>query len=269
VPFGKSDQKKGLFITIDANIGAGKTNACHAIASAATASGWPAQVLEEPTHHPMFNHFLERYYEDLQSGKNTGGGFAMQMFMLCQRYEQHRLAVEQAWGTKGTVVVQDRPIYGDTVFATTAMERGFMTKEEYQLYVDLYRNMSRDMMPPDIFVFLDVSPEECFERMAERGRSEEVGVPLDYLKQLYDNYQKLIGEMRRRGVRVLTVDWSGFGPPVEIWNNIKSMVMSGDSWYENLSFSLTKEPRVPIMPNASGASTATKKKQKGKSKKAK
>lgn len=240
--------RRGLFITIDANIGAGKTNACHAISSAAMASGWPARVLEEPTHHPKFTHFLARYYEDLRTGKNTGGAFAMQMFMLCQRYEQHRLAVEQAWGTQGIVVVQDRPIYGDTVFATTAMERGFMTAEEYYLYVDVYRNMSRDVMPPDVFVFLDVSPEECYERMSTRGRSQEEGVPLDYLRQLYNNYQKLLGEMRRRGVRVLTVDWSGFGPPVEIWKNILKLVDSEDTWYEKLTFSLTKAPRVPLMP---------------------
>ena len=249
--FEKRTEDRGLFITIDANIGAGKTNACHAIASAATASGWPAQVLEEPTHHPQFNHFLERYYKDLQTETNTGGGFAMQMFMLTQRYEQHRLAVELAWGSQGKIVVQDRPIYGDTVFATTAMERGFMTPEEYQLYVDVYKNMSRDVMPPDIFVYLDVSPEECHDRMHSRGRSQENGVPLDYLQQLYGNYQKLLGEMRRRGVRVLTVDWSGFGPPVEIWKNIREMVNSHDSWYEELTFGLTKQPRVPLVPRNS------------------
>ena len=240
------NERNGLFIAIDANIGAGKTNACHAIASAAMSEGVTTRVMEEPTHHPKFNHFLQRYYDDLQSGNNTGGGFAMQMFMLCQRYEQHRLAVEQAWGSNGITVIQDRPIYGDTVFATTAMERGFMTAEEYDLYVDVYRNMSRDVMPPDVFVYLDVSPEECFDRMHSRGRSEEDGVPLDYLKQLYDNYQKLLKEMRRRGVRVLTVDWSGFGPPVEIWKRIKKLVQSETTWHEELSFSLAKEPRVPI-----------------------
>ena len=85
--------------------------------------------------------------------------------------------------------------------------------------------------------------------MHSRGRSEEDGVPLDYLKQLYDNYQKLLAEMRRRGVRVLTVDWSGFGPPVEIWKRIKKLVGSETTWYEELSFSLAKEPRVPIAPN--------------------
>ena len=152
--FGENKSRKGLFVAIDANIGAGKTNACHAIASAAMGSGYRCEVLEEPTHHPKFEHFLNRYYEDLKTGNNTGGAFAMQMFMLCQRYEQHRLAVEKAWGESGIVIVQDRPIYGDTVFATTAMERGFMTREEYDLYVDVYRNMSRDVMPPDIFISL-------------------------------------------------------------------------------------------------------------------
>ena len=242
------DGKQGLFITVDANIGAGKTNACHAISSAALSSGWPAKVFEEPTHHPQFNHFLSHYYRDLQSGQNTGGGFAMQIFMLCKRYEQHRLAVESAWGDQGIAVIQDRPIYGDTVFATTAMERGFIDKEEYELYVDIFKNMSRDVMPPDIFVYLDVPPEECHRRMANRGRSQEEGVPLDYLQHLDENYKKLIQEMRRRGVKVLTVDWQEFGPPVVLWNNILKMVNAADSWYEQLTFSFAKQPRMPIMP---------------------
>ena len=240
-------RQQGLFVAIDANIGAGKTNACHAVASAASTGGWPARVLEEPTSHPKFNHFLTHYYDDLRTGVNTGGGFAMQMFMLCQRYEQHRLAVELAWGSNGTVVVQDRPIYGDTVFATTAMERGFMTKEEYELYVDVFRNMSRDVMPPDIFVFLKVSPEDCYQRMAVRARNQEEGVPLDYLQHLDRNYELLIQEMRRRGVRVLVVDWQEFGPPVELWKHILQMAHSPDSWYEQLTFSFAKHPRMPIM----------------------
>ncbi len=243
--------QKGLFITVDANIGAGKTNVCHAIASAATTSGWPAKVLEEPTHHPKFGHFLSHYYDDLKTGKNTGGGFEMQMFMLCQRYEQHRLAVEMAWGSQGIVVVQDRPIYGDTVFATTAMEQKFMTKEEYELYVDVFRNMSRDIMPPDLFIYLFVKPEECFRRMNIRKRKEETGVPLEYLKHLDLNYRKLIKEMRRRGVKVLVVDWSEFGPPVELWHKILKMIGSDEQWYEQLTFSFAKTPRMPVAGSSS------------------
>jgi deoxyadenosine/deoxycytidine kinase len=242
-------KKEGLFITVDANIGAGKTNTCHALASASSSRGRQTRVLEEPTHTDKFKHFLSHYYNDLITGRNTGGGFEMQMFMLCQRYEQHKLAVELAWGENGIVVIQDRPIYGDTVFATTAMERGFMTREEFDLYIDVFRNMSRDIMPPDIFVYLNVSPEECHRRMNTRSRTEEEGVPLDYLQHLDGNYQKLVNEMRRRGIRVLEVDWHEFGPPVELWNKILAMIDSNDSWYEQLSFAFAKEPRIPIMPN--------------------
>jgi len=245
-----SVKKDGLFITVDANIGAGKTNACHALASASSSRGRQTRVLEEPTHTDRFKHFLSHYYNDLITGKNTGGGFEMQMFMLCQRYEQHRLAVERAWGENGITIIQDRPIYGDTVFATTAMERGFMTQEEFDLYFDVFRNMSRDIMPPDIFVYLNVSPEECHRRMNTRSRSEEEGVPLDYLQHLDRNYKKLVNEMRRRGTRVLEVDWHEFGPPVVLWNKILGMTGSDESWYEQLSFSFAKQPRIPIMPNA-------------------
>ena len=132
-------KKEGLFITIDANIGAGKTNACHALASASSSAGRKTKVLEEPTNTEKFKHFLSHYYNDLITGKNTGGGFEMQLFMLSQRYEQHKLAVELSWGEKGIIVIQDRPIYGDTVFATTAMERGFMKQEEFDLYVDVFQ----------------------------------------------------------------------------------------------------------------------------------
>ena len=62
-------------------------------------------------------------------------------------------------------------------------------------------------MPPDIFVYLNVSPEECHRRMNTRSRTEEEGVPLDYLQHLDRNYTKLVNEMRRRGIRVLEVDW--------------------------------------------------------------
>ena len=240
-------RRQGLFITVDANIGTGKTNACHAICSAASASGSPARVLEEPTNHPKFAFFVKRFYDDLRSGKNTGGGFSMQLFMLCQRYEQHRLAVELSWGEKGIVVVQDRPIYGDTVFATTAMERGFMTQQEYELYIEVFRNMSRDVMPPDIYIYLDVPPEICYKRMASRARTEEEGVPLDYLQHLDRNYKLLIQEMRRRGVKVMVIDWQEFGPPVEIWKQILKMTGSSDLWYEQLAFSFAKHSTMPII----------------------
>ena len=83
--------------------------------------------------------------------------------------------------------------------------------------------------------------------MAIRARNQEEGVPLDYLQHLDRNYELLIQEMRRRGVRVLVVDWQEFGPPVELWKHIVQMAHSPDSWYEQLTFSFAKHPRMPIL----------------------
>lgn len=127
-----------------------------------------------------------------------------------------------------------------------------MTSQEFDLYVDVFRNMSRDVMPPDIFVFLDVPPEECHNRMSSRAREQEAGVPLDYLQHLDRNYKLLIQEMRRRGVRVMVIDWLEFGPPVDIWKQILRMAGSSDTWYEQLTFSFAKHPRLPVMPGAGG-----------------
>jgi len=103
-------------------------------------------------------------------------------------------------------------------------------------------------MPPDIFVYLDVSPEECHRRMNSRAREQEAGVPLDYLEHLDKNYRLLLQEMRRRGVRVMVIDWKEFGPPVDVWKQILRMAVSSDSWYEQLAFSFAKHPRMPVMP---------------------
>jgi deoxyadenosine/deoxycytidine kinase len=124
-----------------------------------------------------------------------------------------------------------------------------MTRQEFELYVDVFRNMSRDVMPPDIFVYLDVAPEECHRRMNSRAREQESGVPLDYLQHLDKNYKLLLQEMRRRGVRVMVIDWKEFGPPVDVWKQILRMAISSDSWYEQLAFSFAKHPRMPVMPN--------------------
>ena len=231
---------RGLYIAIDANIGAGKTNAAHALASVALSRGKRVRVLEEPTNTSRFSYFLSRYYEDLKSGVHRGAGFAMQLYMLSQRHAQHRLAVELAW-CDGMTVIQDRPIHGDVVFARTARDRGFMSPEEFELYEDTYTNMARDLMPMDLFVYLDVSPEECFARMEARKRPEEEGVPLDYLQALDQGYKSLIEEMKRRGVKVLTLNWAEFGPPVDTWKKIEAATEVRDPF----SVGLAKHRETP------------------------
>jgi hypothetical protein len=52
---------------------------------------------------------------------------------------------------------------------------------------------------------------------------------------------------------VMVVDWQEFGPPVELWKRILRMVVSSDSWYEQLTFSFNKHPRMPLATEGEAA----------------
>lgn len=56
-------------------------------------------------------------------------------------------------------------------------------------------------------VYLQTTPEVVYERMKQRGRSEETSVSLDYLKQLHDLHENwLIHGVRHRPAPVLVLN---------------------------------------------------------------
>jgi deoxyadenosine/deoxycytidine kinase len=77
----------GLFIVVEANIGAGKTEFCHMLGRVREAYDGPTKVLFEPVAKPRFKRLLGRFYQD-----PARWGFAFQMYALNERFKQHTLA---------------------------------------------------------------------------------------------------------------------------------------------------------------------------------
>jgi deoxyadenosine/deoxycytidine kinase len=73
--------------------------------------------------------------------------------------------------------------------------------------------MKRFLRYPDILVYLRTDPAVCHERMRRRARSQEAGVPLDYLARIHQKHEELIEEMSNY-TRVLSIDWNFFGGDV-------------------------------------------------------
>ena len=85
-----------------------------------------------------------------------------------------------------STVVLERSIYCDRyVFAKNCYQTGLMRKTEWQLYCRMWDWLQSNWCAePDKIVYLRTPAEVCHERIAQRGRSEETTIPLEYLRDL-------------------------------------------------------------------------------------
>ena len=163
-------------------------------------------VLEEVDGNP----YLEKFYGDMKKY-----GTIMQVWLLNHRFRQHREFVTRISLGKIRGVVQDRTIWEDTIFARmlNAHPDKIISDMDYNTYLDLFDNMVlRELVFPQLMIYLDCRPETAVERIKMRGRMMEQRISLDYLRALKANYDQFIQEMEQAGVRVLRVDWETFRP---------------------------------------------------------
>lgn len=191
------------FIVIEGNIGVGKSTFAGELSTARSeATRRSCEAFPEPVDKPAFRTLLGRYYAD-----PARWGFAFQMYALKERFRQHTLAAELV--ANGIDVIQDRSIYADGCFGHLVHADGNMTQEEWDIYAETFGALKRFLRYPDLMIYLRASPELCLERIKRRSRSEESGVPLDYLRRLHEEHEQLVDVMSRF-TRVVVLDWSSF-----------------------------------------------------------
>jgi deoxyadenosine/deoxycytidine kinase len=79
------------------------------------------------------------------------------------------------------------------VFGKACINSGKMSDIEincYNIWFDWLEN--NFFKKPDTIIYLQCSPEKCYDRIKERARSEESSVPLAYLKELHDLHEEWI-----------------------------------------------------------------------------
>lgn len=180
------------FIGTAGLIGVGKTTLANALGT---------HLGLEVHHEPLEdNVYLEDFYAD-----TARWSFAMQVYLLNRRFQQHQ---EIIWRGRGAV--QDRTIYEDSIFARVLVDMGLMHPRDYETYLSLYRNLANFMCRPTAIVYLHATPEACHARIAQRGRSFEQVVSLDYLQRLYRAYEEFVANIANT-IPVIRVDWENYG----------------------------------------------------------
>ena len=164
-----------LFLALAGNIGAGKTTAAKLISQ-----HFGYELFDEPV---LDNRFLKNYYGDM-----SRWSFTLQLEFLIRRVEHHEIIHKVQKNC-----VQDRTLLEDPeVFAKYLHGLGHMTNSELELYLEYFERLNRGLQQPDKILFLSVDSAQALQnRIRTRGRPEEQGIPVDFLKGLGGYYTSL------------------------------------------------------------------------------
>ena len=171
---------KGSVICIEGLVGVGKSVAGFSIMSYLNALDIKTKYYPEYFNHDLLNQYLSNM---------SKYAYYFQMFMLLKRIDMYKEAL--AFADNGGVSVIDRCVVGDYAFATMQHKKGYITDEDWKVYLSV---MKQDRMRmPTTILYLQCSPSVAFERILKRNITSEVsGYTLEYLKDLDASYTETI-----------------------------------------------------------------------------
>ncbi|WP_405371250.1 2-amino-4-hydroxy-6-hydroxymethyldihydropteridine diphosphokinase [Nonlabens sp. Asnod2-A12] len=174
------------FIAIEGNIGSGKTSLTHKISEDFNAK----QVLERFADNP----FLPLFYEDKERYS-----FPLEMSFLADRYQQLSDDVAQQDLFK-EFTVADYYVIKSLIFSKITLE-----KEEYSLYKRLFNMMYKELVKPDLYIYLYQTEDRLLENIKKRGRDYEKNIEASYLSQIQQGYADFIRSQQELKVKVIDV----------------------------------------------------------------
>ncbi|MGE5108118.1 MAG: deoxynucleoside kinase [Sphingobacteriales bacterium] len=172
------------FITIEGNIGAGKTTLAHLLAKHYNAR----LILEEFADNP----FLAKFYEN-----PAQYAFPVELFFMAERYKQLKDLVH----TKELfqhITVSDYLFTKCLLFAKVNL-----SDEEFRLYQRLFEIINQQLIQPDILIYLHAPVTKLQENIKRRNRSYEQNIPDDYLFNIQQTYTHYI---KQHNIKTLFVD---------------------------------------------------------------
>ena len=138
---------------------------------------------------------IEKYYSDQKRY-----AFSFQMMAFITRIKQINNAIEDA--TENQIIITERCIFTDReIFAKMLYETHKIESIEYSIYLRWFDEFVKNI-DIDAFVYLDISPEICFERIKNRNRNGEE-IPIEYLNSLKEYHEEWIYALPEEKVLVL------------------------------------------------------------------
>jgi len=172
------------YISVEGNIGAGKTTLAHLLAKHYNAR----LILEAFADNP----FLPKFYENPRQY-----AFPLELFFMAERYKQLKELVH----TKDlfqSITVSDYLFTKCLLFAKVNLP-----EDEFRLYQKLFEIINQQLVQPDIVIYLHASVNKLQENIKKRNRSYEQSIPDEYLFNIQETYTNYI---RQHNIKTLFID---------------------------------------------------------------
>lgn len=174
------------FITIEGNIGAGKTTLAHLLSKHYNAR----LVLEEFADNP----FLPKFYENQKLY-----AFPLELFFMAERFKQMKELLQQK-DMFQSLTIADYLFTKCLLFAKVTLP-----DDEFRLYQRLFDIIGQQLTQPDILIYLHAPVHKLQSNIKKRNRSYEQNIPDDYLFNIQETYTNYI---KQHNIKTLFVDVS-------------------------------------------------------------
>jgi deoxyguanosine kinase len=174
------------FITIEGNIGAGKTTLAHLLSRHFNAR----LVLEEFADNP----FLPKFYENPKLY-----AFPLELFFMAERFKQLKDLIQQK-DLFQNITISDYLFTKCLLFAKVNLP-----EDEFRLYQRLFEIIHQQLLQPDLLIYLHTPVSRLQQNIKKRNRSYEQKIPDAYLFSIQETYTHYI---KQHNIKTLFIDAS-------------------------------------------------------------
>jgi len=174
------------FITIEGNIGAGKTTLSHLLSRHFNAR----LILEEFADNP----FLPKFYENPKLY-----AFPLELFFMAERYKQLKDLIQQK-DLFQSVTISDYLFTKCLLFAKVNLP-----DDEFRLYQRLFDIIHQQLLQPDLLIYLHTPVSRLQQNIKKRNRAYEKNIADEYLFSIQETYTHYIKD---HNIKTLFIDAS-------------------------------------------------------------
>jgi deoxyadenosine/deoxycytidine kinase len=182
----KAEFRQVNYLTIEGNIGSGKTSLAEMIAQDFNGK----LILERFKDNP----FLPKFYED-----QTRFAFPLEMSFLADRHQQLMDDISQL-DLFSDFAISDYNPNKSLIFSKVTLQ-----EDEYALYKKIFDIMYSEVPKPDVYVYLYQNIERLLNNIKKRGRDYEQNIAPDYLKRIHDGYLNFFKSQHKIDVKIIDI----------------------------------------------------------------